>query len=823
MKRLIIAEKPSLARFVMSCIHENFVSKKYKSDTCTYYESQNYFISFSFGHLFEAYSIEDYNPNFAEWRLDYLPFFPPDDKFYFRVKTSKDSKTKERRTDPAYKLQFDTLNYLVNHPDTESLIHCGDAATEGEIIVREIINNTNIHEKPVFRLWFNEQTETACINALQNMKPDSYYDNYAKEGFARLKRDWLYGINLSRFLSVKAKTPAGKPLRAGRVICAMIHEIYERDMLIENFIPETYYALISDEETHGEKIHLRCSKKYPRENFLQATEKCAFLNNSQAYVADIIQEKKVVPAGNLYSLTTLQNRLSTDFGMSLSESMKHIQTLYESGYITYPRTNSKFLGTSEKDNVRKLLALFQKEGYEVIFKDTKSIFDDSKIEDHSALIPTYKIPRNLTGQEKIVYETIRNRFLAVFCEEQYIVNKSTLKVVCGEEVFNINGNITIQEGFTKYDEKKIKENHLPNLKIGDAVSISFFPQEENTKPPSHYTVATFNTFLEAPYSKENSTDDEIFESIKKGLEIGTVASRGGIIQNMINSEYIKLDNQTYLIQPLGKYLIEAMKSLDISMTKERTVEGSIILKQVKNGILTESEAIQQAKNDLSTMLAHATGEIPSLPALEESLQVALGKCPICGDNVCEYQKFFACHNHAQNKTDEKCPLIFWKNDRFIEKVTEKPLSKATVSALLSRGSAFIKSKDREGNPSEAYIRYKIVDEKVQWESVYELGSCPVCKVGNVHIAPFGYICDRNNKENKQCYFVLFKNDKFIQAYTKNMLSPSQVSSLLKQGYITTSVAKKDSTEKYKVKFKLNIQPNEHRISWTKEYVNQKKK
>ena len=266
------------------------------------------------------------------------------------------------------------------------------------------------------RLWLPDQTPETVAKALTEMKDESEYDNLAGEGFARTYIDWLYGVNLTRYATIKT----GKLLRVGRVIAPIVRAIYDRDMEIRNFVPEKYYVISSSEETRGEKIELVSKLKFTKDEISKAEDAAKLYNDTGAVVTAVTSKKENIFPGKLYSLSTLQNVLGEKYKMSMTDSLRIIQKLYEEGYLTYPRTNSEYLATAEKDKMRQIIGNISKLGYPVKFKDGKSIFDDSKIESHSALTPTYKIPdaKKLTERERQVYSTVFRRFVAVVCADE---------------------------------------------------------------------------------------------------------------------------------------------------------------------------------------------------------------------------------------------------------------------------------------------------------------------------------------------------------------------------------------------------------------------
>ena len=412
---LIIAEKPSLGRNIAAGIGP--MQKRQG-----YLEGENYIITWAFGHLFSLCDIETYSPSpedTGRWTMANLPCFPKEFKFELRRENGKDKKV-----DPGVRNQFELIRKLCNRPDVDTIVNAGDADREGEIIVRLCMNNAGAQGKKYKRLWLPDQTPQTVQKALTEMKDESEYQKLADEGFARTYIDWLYGVNLTRYATLKT----GKLLRIGRVIIPIVKAIYDRDTTIRNFVPELYYGIASKEETKGEIIELVSKKKFDKTEPAKAQALCDEYNASKAIVIEKKKKKDTLSPGKLYSLSKLQNMLGKKYKMPMTESLEIIQKLYENGYVTYPRTNSEYLATAEKDKIKKILGNVEKLGYPVKFKDKKTIFDDSKIESHSALTPTYKIPskNNLSEKENIVYSAILNRFVAVFCAEDCVAEKTEI-------------------------------------------------------------------------------------------------------------------------------------------------------------------------------------------------------------------------------------------------------------------------------------------------------------------------------------------------------------------------------------------------------------
>lgn len=655
----IIAEKPSLARNIVAGIGE----MKKKNG---YFENSEYIVTWAFGHLFSLCDIEDYSPLPSEskkWTLDNLPCFP--DKFRFRLK--KDDKGKE---DDGVKKQFEIIKALLNRKDVDKIVNAGDSDREGEIIVRLCVNNALSENKPFYRLWLPDQTPQTVSKALSEMKEEKEYENLANEGFSRTYIDWLYGVNLTRYASIKT----GTLLRVGRVIIPIVKAIYDRDLEIENFKPEIYYALVSKAKTNGEVIELTSKYKFSAAEKAKAERCCERMNVLEAVVTDKKSKKEILFPGKLYSLTKLQNFLGKKYKMPMEKSLSIVQKLYENGYVSYPRTNSEYLATNEKDKVKQIIAGVKKLGYPVVFKDKKTIFDDSKIESHSALTPTYKISDkgSLNDDEFTVYSAILRRFVAIFCEEECYIEKSELTIsLGGKEDYSIKGSMILTEGWTKYDGGDKKDKMLPKLEKGDKVNVDFHPEEKQTQPPKHYTIETLNNYLKNPFKDDKTSDendDEDYKAIFKGLELGTEATRTGIIENAKKSGYISLKKDVYFIENGGKYLIEQLSDMNISMDKYKTSRLGQALKKVYHGEMTIDESVKMAENEIRQIFETDKN------AGSGFYGDVIGKCPKCGKNVARGRYSYACEDFP-DKCDFKINL----------RILGCPVPKEQAAKLLTNG------------------------------------------------------------------------------------------------------------------------------------------
>ena len=695
--KLIIAEKPSLARNIASAIG-NMQKRN------GYFEGGGYLVSWAFGHLFSLCDIEDYleNPPVdGKWTIKNLPCFP--ETFRFALRRGAD-----RQADTGVERQFSLLRALCNRSDVDTIVNAGDADREGEIIVRLCVQHALEGQKRLVRLWLPDQTPETVRAALSEMRDETEYDRLAAEGFARTYIDWLYGVNLTRYATLKT----GTLLRVGRVIVPIVKAVYDRDLAIRNFVPETYFAPRSAEETKGAVVELTSKQKFSKNERTRAEALCAAYNAAGATVTSVRRKKDELMPGKLYSLSKLQNVLGKKYKMSMGESLEIVQNLYERGFLTYPRTNSEYLADAEQEKIKKIIENVQAIGYPVEFKYKKSIFDDSKIESHSALTPTYKIPAksDLSETEMRVYSTVFRRFVAVFCAEVCRAEKTEIRIAVGEfEEFTLKGTVIVEPGWTKYDDYAPKDKLLPPFVKGDTVNICFMPAEKETTPPKHYTIETLNNYLKNPFreekaaAKENESesDEEEYRAIFEGLELGTEATRTGIIDNARKSGYIELKKDVYRILPGGEFLIVSLEQMGISMDKYKTSELGRALKKIYRGEMDISGGVRLAEEEIREVFFR-----PQSSPEEDTDDGFLGDdvcaCPFCGGRIRRTKFGYGCSNYK-----EGCQFTI---NRVI---CGRVISKSNVRLLLTDGKTskirgFI---SKNGKRFDAALRLEGTDVK----------------------------------------------------------------------------------------------------------------
>lgn len=665
MKKVIIAEKPKIAMAIVGALG-NFQ----KHDG--YFENDNYIVTFAFGHLFTLYSIDDYlNRDKSSWKLSDLPFVP--EQYKFKLKDDK-----------GVQKQFNIIKNLVNRNDVDTIINCGDADREGEVIINLIITNALESKKNIKRLWLPEQTSETIRANLRNLKDISHYTNLMEEGLLRTYVDWLYGINLTQLVSCKK----GDLFSVGRVIIPIVELIYTRDKNISDFKPKKYSQIelvfnkdntnikLTTDDLKFEKIE---DAKSIKESMIKDIIKVRNIENK-----DVKRKPK-----NLFSLDKLQNKIGKEFKLSANNSLNVIQGLYEKGYVTYPRTNTEYLAEEEKEKTSKIINAFNIDG-KLELKETKKIFDSSKVESHSAITPTTKIPKDLKGIELEVYNIIKNRFLSNFLIEDCIVSETIVTFEFNQYEFKLKGTSIKQLGFLAY-ENDLKEKTIPNFSIGEEIRPNIELLEKFTQPPKHITLDELNNYLKNPFKKDCMSEDEEYKQMLDGVEIGTVATRGAIIERAKKLKYITEKNNTFYIDEKGNQLMTALSELNIDMFKDKTVELSKILKKVYKQELSKEEAMNIYSKDLSNTVESAKMINVQKVEVKKVEKEILGKCPKCGKNVYESEKLFYCDDF------KNCTFRIFKNNKFFEDKGKK-VTKSMVKSLLSTKSAKVKGfKKKDGS------------------------------------------------------------------------------------------------------------------------------
>ena len=718
MAKVIIAEKPSVAKNIADAL-------KIKTRRDGYFEGEGYYITWAFGHLLQLYDAKDYDENMKGWRMDKFPFIPKE----FKYKIKCDSYNKSS-VDKGAEKQINIIKGLIDRPDVDAVISATDFDREGQVISDELFIHYDI-KKPIYRLLLNEWTEDEVKKGMNNLKPNSEMKPLQDAGIGRQMADWVIGINLTSVATLRygGNGKDRKTLNIGRVLLPTLKIIYDRDKEIENFQATSYYKLAanfkSKDNIEFEAMYYeKNSEKFEKKEDLDKISKL-LVGKTGVVVNKEIEKKKEYPQ-SLFNLSNLQGYITSKYkGWTSDKVLKVAQSPYEKKFTTYPRTGSVALDESLKDKTRKVLESVKKGlPYEdqIKFVDNKRIFDNSKVESHSAITPTYIKPTGLSKDEEIVYTAIKNRFIMQFMPvAEFEETKITLKVhdenIPGE--FISKGKVEIIKGWRIVEKIDTKDTILPLVEKDENLDVTGSKVNKVTKkPPKHHTEKTLLRVMETcgkgfKDGKEDKDEDdetkseEMMKAILSGFSIGTPATRAETIKKLKDIGYIQTKGKSLIATELGRTIVEifpAKELLDLEYTGrlEKTLsdieKGKFKKEDFLNLIYSfTNESVEKIKNDTS-LLHKFKVEVPE--GAEE-----IGKCPVCGNPVIEGEKGFGCTNWKNG-----CKYTIWKNDKFIEAMGKK-VTKEMVELLLKNGKVgFRNLKSRKGTYFSAYLRYE-KDEK----------------------------------------------------------------------------------------------------------------
>lgn len=702
MLKLIITEKPSVAKNIADALNI-----KHRNDG--YFEGNGYIITWAFGHLLQLYDAKDYDEKMARWDLENFPFIPTN--FRYKVKSDPRSRGKE---DSGARKQLRIINRLMKRDDVDKIISACDFDREGQIIGDSIIYNLN-PQKKVYRLLLNEWTPSEVLKGLQNIKPNTEMRPLQDAGVSRQWADWVIGINLTSVATLQYQKGSGQALNIGRVLMPTLKIIYDRDKEIEHFVPKDFFKLEATFKTNEGKEYKGTYfenkiERFERKETLEQIEKS--LLNQTAIIKDKQVDRKREYPPYLFNLSNLQGYITSKYkGWTSDKVLKVAQSLYEKKYITYPRTASVVLEESLVEKNAKVvdkLKIGLPYENEVKFTKSKRVFDSSKVESHSAIIPTYLIPKTLTGDEQMVYTAIKNRFIMQFMpiaehEETKIITKVNSSEIKG--YFVSKGRVQLVEGWKKVEKIESKDAMLPFVNTNEVVSIVKHELTSHvTKPPKHHTERTLLRVMETcgkGYKNEDS--EEMMAAILSGYSIGTPATRAETIKKLNDVGYIVRQDKNLICTELGRKLVETFPiqelfDLEFTGRLEKTLSDIEKQKFTKDAFLEliykfTTNAVDRIKNEPKVII----NEVQQKDVPKE----LLGKCPLCNHGVIEGTKGYGCSNWRNG-----CKFVIWKNDKFLASMKKKP-TKTMVKTLLKNGVVTVKGLiSKKGNKFDAHMRYE---------------------------------------------------------------------------------------------------------------------
>ena len=753
-KRLIIAEKPSVAADIARALggfsrHDD------------YFESDKYVLSSAIGHLLEIGAPDEEEVKRGKWTFTHLPVIPS--RFALRPLEKTEARLK-------------LLLKLMKRKDVTELINACDAGREGELIFRYIVQYAKT-SKPIKRLWLQSMTQNAIQDGFAALRKDETMRPLADAAVCRSESDWLFGINGTRAMTAFNSKSGGFQLTTvGRVQTPTLAILVEREAKIRAFKPRDYWEILATFRAAGGEYDGRWFDEAFRkaedpdsraERLWEEAKARAVAAKCEGQPGTVTEESKPSTQSPplLYDLTSLQREANGRFGFSARTTLSLAQTLYERHKVlTYPRTDSRALPEDYLPTVKATLeALKQTNAYGAFagqvlkakwLKPNKRIFDNSKISDHFAIIPTLQKPRSLTEAEAKLYDLVVKRFLAIFYPAaEYLLTTRITRVI--GEPFKTEGKVLLSPGWLAVYGKEAQSTEepmlakvLPNEKVATEEIRVVASQ---TKPPARFNEATLLSAMEG--AGKTIEDDELREAMReKGL--GTPATRAQIIEGLIHEKYVLRDGRELTPTAKAFSLVTLLHGLGVPelFSPELTAEWEFKLAQMEHGELKREqfmrEIVRMTKHIVSQAKHHESDTIPG------DFSVLSARCPKCGGEVHENYKKFQC---------QSCDFGFWKI------IAGRQLEIPEAEALLT---------DRAVGPLEGFrsklgrpfaARLKLTDaNEVQFDfgdggdggSAAEapdfsgqepLGVCPKCG-GRVFELPAAYVCERAVGPEKSCDF-----------------------------------------------------------------------
>ena len=537
-----IAEKPSVAKDIADVLGA-------RSRKEGYFEGNGYQVTWTFGHLCTLKEPHDYTEMWKRWSLSSLPMIPP----RFGIKLIQDKGISK---------QFAIIERLMQ--SAEGIVNCGDAGQEGELIQRWVMQKAGAR-CPVKRLWISSLTEESIREGFANLKEQSEYQSLYEAGLGRAIGDWLLGMNATRLYTLKYGRNK-QVLSIGRVQTPTLALIVKRHHEIANFVPQQYWEL---KTLYRDTTFNATSGRFDSE--AEAQEALQKITGELFTVTDVTSKNGTESPPKLYDLTSLQVDCNKKFGLSADVTLQTIQSLYEKKYTTYPRVDTTFLSDDiypKCGNILKGLRDYQTFTAPLLEKPlpkSKKVFDNKKVTDHHAIIPTGVYPQGLTDIEKKVYDLIARHFIAAFYPECKFCTTTVLGESAGVG-FKTTGKVITFPGWRVIfaqeinnddKDKEDKEKILPPFVKGESGPHTPGLQEKWTTPPKQYTEATL---LRAMETAGKFVDDEELRDAMKENGIGRPSTRAAIIETLYKRNYIRKEKKNVIATPTGIELISLIRN-----------------------------------------------------------------------------------------------------------------------------------------------------------------------------------------------------------------------------------------------------------------------
>ncbi len=571
---LCLTEKPSVARDIAQIL-----GASNKADG--FFEGNGYAVTWTYGHLCTLKEPADYTDMWRRWSLSSLPMIPP----RFGIKLIEQESIKR---------QFAVIEKLIAQAD--EIVNCGDAGQEGELIQRWVMQKAHTQCR-VKRLWISSLTDESIREGFNNLKPQEEFDNLYYAGLSRAVGDWILGMNATRLYSLKYSEP-GKVLSIGRVQTPTLAIVVQRQLEIENFKPEDYWEIRTE---YRDTVFSAQAGKYKLEE--DAVAAMAAIENSPLSITAVQEKKGRESAPRLFDLTSLQVECNKRWGWSADESLKLIQSLYEKKVTTYPRVDTTYLSEDIYPKVPGILkqmtpyAALTAPLLEGKIAKNKKVFDNSKVTDHHAIIPTGQFPSMLDGNEKKMYHLIARRFIAVFYPDCVFSTTAVMADIAGLG-FKATGKVIITPGWREIyqKDKEGADNDedggiLPQFVVGESGPHKPSLSKKQTQPPKYYTEGSL---LRAMEGAGKSIDDEELREAMKENGIGRPSTRAAIIETLFKRGYMVRSGKSLRATDAGIALIATINE-ELLKSAKLTGLWESKLRKIERGLYSAHEFVDELK------------------------------------------------------------------------------------------------------------------------------------------------------------------------------------------------------------------------------------
>ena len=612
---LCIAEKPSVGRDIARVLGAT-------TSRDGYMEGNGYCVSWTFGHLCALLDPNEYNEQWKGWNMSSLPMVPE----RFGIKVTNDKGVQK---------QFNTIKTLI--AQAEMVINCGDAGQEGELIQRWVYQKAGCRV-PVKRLWISSLTEDAIREGFQKLKDQSEYQHLYEAGLMRAIGDWLLGMNATRAYTLRFAKGVGKDrqvLSIGRVQTPTLALIVKRQQEIEHFVPRTYWELKTLYRDTLFSAQLPAEEdEYAITSLEQGQKLVDSIKDLPLEITSVEKKKGMEYAPRLFDLTSLQVECNKRYGMTADDTLKVIQSLYEKHVTTYPRVDTTFLSDDIYPKVPATLRGIQDYFPQVApllplradggkgagsLPKSKKVFDNSKVTDHHAIIPTGQRPDNLTDLERKVYDMVALRFIAAFYPPCQVAN-TTVLACAGDISFKVTGREVLEQGWRevfakeKTDDETEEQKVLPSFRKGESGPHEPQLQEKTTTPPKYYTEATL---LRAMETAGKTVEDEELRDAMKENGIGRPSTRAAIIEKLFQRKYIIREKKNIKATEVGINLIHTIIS-PLLKSAELTGRWEQKLRAIERGDYTAKLFLDELKQMTSEVVHEVKADKSGM------------RCPVCG-------------------------------------------------------------------------------------------------------------------------------------------------------------------------------------------------